>query len=102
MLWFLVLALYVPYNMIDSPLCVITCLASFVLASCLLVWFPCFCLLICIFAYVHACAFACLFVSSSIAPTYDFLRVHAPFCTRNLDPHLGALLDGICVVHTPI
>ena len=26
------LALYVPYNMFSSPLCVITCLASFVLA----------------------------------------------------------------------
>ena len=60
-LGFLMLALYMPYNMVNFPLCVITCLASFMFALCHLVWVsllwfaslhPCLC--------VHAYVFVCL------------------------------------------
>ena len=79
------LALFMLYDMFSSPICLITCLASFVLAMlalCHLVWLFFFlfaslhlCLL------VHACVFVCLSMSSILVPTYDFVRVHTRLCT---------------------
>ena len=102
------LALYVPYNMKSSPLCVITCFTSFVLAVlamlalCHLVWVS-----LLLFAslhlclYVNACVFVCFFLSSSIVSIYDFVQAHTRLCTRNPEFLLGTLFDGTRVVRTP-
>lgn len=88
------LALYVPYNMIRFPLCVITCLASFVLAMLTLRHLAWVSLLLLAFLHlflcVHDCIFVYLFMSSSLVPTYDFMQVHARLCTRNPESLLGA------------
>ena len=103
------LALYVPYNMFSSSFCVITCLASFVLAMlvlCHLFWlswgvfffFFFFCIFVSVFMLVSLCARLChqaLFLPM-------ILRVHTHLCTRNPESLLGTLLDGTCVVHAPI
>ena len=69
--------LYVPHNMLNLPLCVITCLASFMLALCHLVWLS---LVLCASLHpwlrVYASVFVCLFVSSSLVPTYNLVQVH--------------------------
>ena len=103
------LALYVPYNMFSSSFCVITCLASFVLAMlvlCHLFWLSWGVFFFFFFFHVclclHACVSMCLFVSSSLVPTHEFLQVHTRLCTRNPESLLGTLLDGKCVVCAPI
>ena len=108
------LALYVPYNMISFPLCVITCLASFVLTLRLLVWFPCF---VCIFILFYVIKYSsCLWlrVGSHVSfvleydgttdtkskPTFVlgdlFLFVHSIIylfaCSYAFFPHLLVLL----------
>ena len=58
--------------MFTLPLCVITCLLS--LLFCHFLWFSSLCLCLCL--YVHACVFVCLFVSSSLVPIHNLVRVH--------------------------
>jgi len=105
MLGFLMLALYVPYNMKSSPLCVITCFTSFViamLALCHVMWVS-----LLLFASLHLCLYGhtrvivCFVLSSSIVSIYDFMQAHTRLCTRNPESLLGTLLDGTRVVRTP-
>ena len=65
-----------------------------------LVWLS---LLLCIFAHLptYSCMSPCLLVSSRLIPT--ILCGFTPiFDTRDPESHIGSLLDGTCVVHTPI
>ena len=65
-----------------------------------LVWLS---LLLCIFAHLptYSCMSPCLLVSSRLIPT--ILCGFTPiFDTWDPESHIGSLLDGTCVVHTPI
>ena len=100
MLEFLMLALYVPYNMIIYP-CVTICFAPFVSA--------CFVLPrvipLLLFASLFTCSCMCLcvlVVSSSVVPTHDLVQVHTLLCTRDPESLLETLLDGTGVVCAPI
>jgi len=78
-----------------------TCLATIVLivlVLCHLVWLSLFCLHLC---YVHAYVFVCLFVLSSLAPTYDFVWVYTRPFTWNPKSLCGTLLDVTFVARTP-
>ena len=94
---------YVPFNMFTLPLYVITCFASFILAMlalCHLVWLSSF---VCIFASLFICScmrVVCLFVSSSLVPTYNLVQVHSHLYTQDRESLLGTLLDGMCVACT--
>ena len=106
MLVLLLLALYMPYNMISSPLCVITCFASFCACYACFV-LPCagFFAFFCIFAYLFMCSCICLcvlIISAIIVPTYNLVQVQILLYTQNLESLLRSLLDDTRVVCTPI
>ena len=71
--------LYVPYNMLNLPLCVITCLASFMLATLALCHLIQLFLVLCTSLHpwlcVYASVFLCLFVSSNLVHTYNLVQV---------------------------
>ena len=101
MLEFLMIALYMPYNMIIFILVwqhalPLLCL----LALCYLVCFPCFCLHFCL--HVHACVFVfLLYHQASFLPMIS-CRFTLVFVHEIPGPFLGTLLDGISVVCAPI
>ena len=72
------------------------------LALCHPVWLSLF---LCIFAHLPICScmclYVCLFMSSSLVPTIScgFTPI---LDTRDPESLLGTLLDGTCIIHTPI
>ena len=87
------LVLHVSVSHVSLCMCLITCLPFPSMWRHALLHLSLLCAILfgflCLFAslhpclLVHACVFVCLFVSSSLIPTYNLMRAHTCLCTRD-------------------